>query len=98
MNQTSIQTTLAPLVAFLAGLLAGKGLFGFDAATWAPILGAVAAFGATVWGAVAARKTALANTVGNMAGTTVVTDAATAAALPDNSSVVSSKTVSIVAK
>lgn len=50
MNSTQIQTTAAPLVAFLAGLLAGKGVFGLDAATWATAIGAVLAFGATIWG------------------------------------------------
>lgn len=59
MNGTQIQTTLAPLISFLAGLAAGKGLFGLDSATWATILGAVAAFGATIWGAVATRNTAI---------------------------------------
>lgn len=58
MNSTQIQTTLAPLISFLAGLAAGKGLFGLDAATWATVIGAVVAFGATIWGAIATRQTA----------------------------------------
>ena len=45
MNTTQTQTTLAPLVAFLAGLLAGKGVFGFDTATWTYIIGGVAGIG-----------------------------------------------------
>lgn len=59
MNSTQIQTTIAPLISFLAGLAAGKGLFGLDSATWATILGAIAAFGATIWGAVATRNNAV---------------------------------------
>lgn len=59
MNSTQIQTMLAPLVSFLAGLAAGKGLFGLDATSWTTIIGAVVAFGATVWGAVATRNTAV---------------------------------------
>lgn len=98
MNQTQIQTTAAPLIAFLAGLLAGKGVFGLDAATWATAIGAFVAFGATIWGLVSTRKTALANTLGNIPGTTVITDAATANALPANNSVVSSADVKVVSK
>lgn len=59
MNSTQIQSTLAPLISFLAGLAAGKGLFGLDSATWTTLLGAIAAFGATIWGALATRSTAL---------------------------------------
>lgn len=59
MNSTQVQTTAAPIVAFLAGLLAGKGVFGFDAGTWATVIGAVLAFGATIWGAVKGTKTSI---------------------------------------
>lgn len=55
MNPTQIQTTLAPLVAFFAGILAGKGVFGLDATTWATVIGAVVAGAAAVWGAIATR-------------------------------------------
>lgn len=61
MNSTQIQTTAAPIVAFLAGLLAGKGVFGFDAGTWTTVIGAVLAFGATIWGAVKGTKTSIIN-------------------------------------
>lgn len=56
MNSTQLQTTLAPLITFLAGLAAGKGLFGWDAQTWYTILGGIAGLGATVWAAVATKK------------------------------------------
>ena len=59
MNTTQIQTTIAPLVAFFAGLLAGKGVFGLDAMTWTTVIGAIVAAGAAVWGAIATRGTSL---------------------------------------
>ena len=73
MNGTQVQTTLAPLVAFLAGLLAGKGVFGLDAATWATVIGAVFAGGATIWGAIAAKKSSLVTTVAAMPEVSEVT-------------------------
>lgn len=59
MNSTQIQNTLAPLISFLAGLAAGKGLFGLDSATWTTVIGAIAAFGATIWAAISTRNTAI---------------------------------------
>lgn len=88
MNKTQLQTTIAPLIAAIAGFLAGKGIFGFDAQTWISILGGVGALAATIWGGVAARSQALKDTTGGLANTTVVTDAASAAALPNNPDVV----------
>lgn len=66
MNSTQIQTTAAPIIAFLAGLLAGRGVFGLDAATWATMIGAVIAFGATIWGAITTRKNAQISAVAAM--------------------------------
>lgn len=88
MNKTQLQTTIAPLVAAIAGFLAGKGIFGFDAQTWISIIGGLLALGATIWGAVAARPQALKDTTGTLANTTVVTDKASAEALPNNPDVV----------
>lgn len=59
MNSTQIQATLAPLISFLAGLAAGKGLFGLDVASWTTLIGAVVGFGATIWGIIATRNTAV---------------------------------------
>jgi hypothetical protein len=59
MNPTQIQTTVAPLVAFFAGLLAGKGVFGLDATTWTTVIGAIVASGAAIWGAIATRGSSL---------------------------------------
>lgn len=88
MNKTQLQTTLAPLVAAIAGFLAGKGIFGFDAQTWISILGGFGALVATIWGATAARAQALKDTTGTLPNTTVVTDRASADALPNNPDVV----------
>jgi hypothetical protein len=98
MNKTQIQTTLAPLIAAVAGFLAGKGVFGLDAATWATVLGSLATVGAIAWGAAAAHNTALKDTVGGMVNTTVVTDKASAEALPMNAGVVSNTEVKVVPK
>lgn len=57
MNSTSATSTFGPLVAFFAGLLAGKGVFGLDAGAWTTVIGAVVAAGASIWGAIATRKT-----------------------------------------
>ena len=59
MNWTQLQTTLAPIVAAIAGFLAGKGYFGWDAQTWVAILGGLGTLGATSWGALASRKSAM---------------------------------------
>lgn len=66
MNQTQTQTGLAAIVAFFAGLLAGKGVFGFDTATWTQILGGAAGLAATIWTAIATRKTAMVTQVAQM--------------------------------
>lgn len=58
MNTQSVTTTFGPLVAFFAGLLAGKGVFGLDAATWTTVIGGVVTAGLTVWGAITSRKSA----------------------------------------
>lgn len=56
MNNTSVTTTFGPIIAFFAGLLAGKGVFGLDAATWTTAIGAAIAFGTTIWGVVTGLK------------------------------------------
>lgn len=66
MNPTQLQTTLAPIAAAVAGFLAGRGAFGWDQATWITVIMGLATGAATIWGAVAARKTAMVSTVANM--------------------------------
>lgn len=59
MNNTQVTTTLAPIIAFFAGLLAGKGVFGLDAATWTMVIGGAVSFAATIWAAISTRNTAV---------------------------------------
>lgn len=66
MNSTTATSTFGPLVAFFAGLLAGKGVFGLDAGTWTTVLGAIIASVASIWGAIATRKTAQIASVASM--------------------------------
>lgn len=95
MNNTQIQTTIAPLVTFFAGLLAGKGVFGFDAATWATIIGGIGGVAATIWAAIATRKAPMAQSLASYNDTTVLTDPATARNTSSND-VVSSASVKLV--
>lgn len=91
MNPTQIQTTLAPVVAAVAGFLAGKGYFGWDSQTWIAIIGGIGTVVATIWGAAAARKNAMVTTVANLPEVKEITLDKTApatqaldAATPDN--------------
>lgn len=63
MNITQTQTSAATIIAFIAGILAGRGAFGFDQATWVTILTAIAGLSMTVWAAVANRRSAMTSTV-----------------------------------
>ncbi len=65
MNGTQATSTFGPLVAFFAGLLAGKGVFGLDAGTWTTILGALIAAGASIWGVITTSKS---NQIASVAG------------------------------
>lgn len=73
MNSTQIQSTLAPLITFLAGLAAGKGLFGWDVNTWVTIIGGLVGFGATIWAAVATKSSNIAAETQAMKGVDVTT-------------------------
>lgn len=97
MNQTQVQTMLAPLVAAAAAWLASKFPL-IDQATWTALVSAVAMAGAMAFIGIITRKASLANTLGKMPDTTVVTDKKTADALPDNASVVSNTTATVVTK
>lgn len=97
MNPTQIQNAAAPIIAAIAAYLASNHIL-FDSATWNVLIGGGITFGATIWLAIANRKKALVNTVGNMPDTTVVTDKKTADSLPANSSVVSNTVATVVPK
>jgi len=58
LNSTQIQNTLAPLISFLAGLLAAKVPF-LDVGSWTTIIGALLGIGATIWAGFSTRNTAV---------------------------------------
>lgn len=93
MNQTQLTTTAASIAAFIAGILSTK-LPIFDQATWLAIVTACITIGGAVIGYLT-RNTALADVVGKMDGTKVITTAAIANALPNNESVIASNTVKV---
>ena len=95
-NKTQLQTTVAPLVGVIAGYLAGAHVLNLSAGDWSLVISGILGVGAVLWPALVTRAKSLKDTVGNMKNTTVVTDPATAAALPDNKDVVAA-TPAIVA-
>ncbi len=96
MNKTQLQTTAASLVGVAAGYAAGHGWLGLGVADWTTIMGGAVAIGAVLWPALVTRAESLKDTVGKMPATTVVTDKATADALPNNPDVIAA-TPAIVA-
>jgi hypothetical protein len=87
-NKTQLQTTAATLVGVGAGYLAGKGYLGLSLTDWTTILTAVVTVGTIAWPVLVTRAQSLKDTVGKLPKTTVVTDAASAAALPNNNDVI----------
>jgi hypothetical protein len=96
MNKTQLQTTAASLVAAAAGYAAGHGWLGLSVGDWTTVLGAAVAAGSVLWPAVVTRAQSLKDTVGKLPATTVITDKASADALPDNKDVIAA-TPAIVA-
>lgn len=96
MNKTQLQTTAASLVGVAAGYLAGKNVLGLSLSDWTTVLTALVAAGAVIGPAIVTRAKSLKDQVGSLPNTTVVTDKATADALPNNPDVVAS-TPAIVA-
>jgi hypothetical protein len=87
-NGTQLQTTTAAIVAGAAGFAAGHGWLGLDVGTWGMLFSALAVFVPAAWPAIVTRAQSLKDTVGNMKNTTVITDKASADALPNNKDVV----------
>lgn len=87
-NKTQLQTTAATLVGVGAGYLAGKGYLGLSLTDWTTILTAVVTIGSIAWPIIVTRANSLKDTVGHLQNTTVVTDKASAAALPNNPDVI----------
>lgn len=88
MNKTQLQTSAATLVGIAAGFAAGHGWLGLSVSDWTTLLTAVSTIGVVVWTAVTTRPQALKDTTATLPNTTVVTDKASAAALPNNKDVV----------
>jgi hypothetical protein len=95
MNKTMIMNVLTPLIGTAAAFLASKVPL-LDQATWNTLISSVAISGVTAVLAYVNREQALKDTVGHMAKTSVITDAASANALPNNPDVVAA-TPAIVA-
>jgi hypothetical protein len=86
-NKTMLLNMLTPLVTALAAYLASRVPL-LDQATWNTLVSSVAVACVTAGLAYVNRSQALKDTVGGLPSTTVVTDAASAAALPNNNDVV----------
>lgn len=96
MNQTQAQTSAAAIIGVLAGYAAGHNWLGLSLTDWTTLITALGTVGAVVWPLIAARAQSLKDTVGKMENTTVVTDKASADALPHNPDVIAA-TPAIVA-
>lgn len=90
MNKTQVQTTSASLIGVIAGFLAGRGYFGLGLSDWTIIVGGLFSAAAVAWPAIITRAQSLKDTVGQLPKTTVITDTASAEALPNNPDVVAS--------
>lgn len=97
MNKTQLQTVLAPLIGALATYLATKFPL-LDPPTWNSLVGGVVLAAVAAFLGSVTKKASLADVLGNMPGTTVVTDKKTADALPANNSVVSNSEMKVVNK
>ena len=88
MNNTQVQTGGAAFIALLAGFAAGHGYLGLSLTDWTTLLTLIFGAGAILWPVVQTRALKLKDTVGNMDNTRVITDKASADALPKNDSVI----------
>lgn len=66
MNGIQLPATVVPVIAWLAGVLAGKGVFGLDSGVWITLLSGAAGLGLAVYGAFSARKSAVVTTAANL--------------------------------
>lgn len=87
-NKTQLQATAAAAIGVAAGYAAGHGWLGLDTGAWTTVLSGVVMVAPVLWPAIVTRAKSLKDTVGGLKGTTVITDAASAAALPNNPDVV----------
>lgn len=96
MNKTQLQTTAASLVGVAAGYAAGQHWLNLSVGDWTTVISALVAAGTIVFPSIVTRAKALKDQVGSLPHTVVVTDKATADALPDNPDVIAT-TPAIVA-
>ncbi len=88
MNKTQLQSTVAPLIGIAAGYLAGAHVLNLSAGDWTIVISSIMGVGAILWPALVTRAQSLKDTVGKLPQTTVITDRASAEALPNNNDVV----------
>lgn len=87
-NSTQVQVGAGAIIALIAGFAAGHNWLNLSVSDWTTIITAAAGVGAILWPVLVTRAKSLKNTVGNLPATTVVTDEASAKALPNNKDVV----------
>ena len=88
MNNAQTQTSAAALIGIAAGFAAGHGWLGLSITDWTTLITALVGAGAVLWPVIATRAQALKDTVGKLPSTTVITDKASADALPNNNDVI----------
>jgi len=86
-NAMQTQNSTAVLVGIGAGFAAGHGWLGLDNGSWTTIFSGLALLLPVLWPVLANNAKALKNQVGKL-GAVVVTDKATADALPNNPNVI----------
>jgi len=87
-NSTQAQTGGAALIALVAGYAAGHGWLGLSLSDWTSLVTLIVGAGAILWPVLQTRAQKLKDSVGKLPATTVITDKASADALPNNKDVV----------
>lgn len=87
-NSTQVQVGATTIIALFAGFAAGHNWLNLSITDWTTLLTAAAAIGAVVWPIMKTSALSLKASVGSMDHTTVVTDKASADALPKSKDVV----------
>lgn len=95
-NSTQVQVGASSMVALVAGYAYGHGWLSLSLTDWTTIVTALVTIGPILWPIIKTRAQALKDQTGKLKNTTVVTDKASAEALPNNKDVVAS-TPAIVA-
>lgn len=88
MNNTQVQTSGAAIIALIAGYAAGHGWLGLSLSDWSTLVTLMAGAATILWPVIQTRAQKLKDSVGKLPATTVITDKASADALPDNKDVV----------